>query len=64
MKYLLLIATCVFGIQAHALPTLTLSPSSSTLGFNENFTVDVVANGVDAFDPLIAFSLNKFDCGQ
>jgi hypothetical protein len=58
MKYLLLIVTCVFGIQAHALPMLTLSPSSSTLGFNENFTVDVFANDVDAIDPLIAFGLD------
>ncbi|MEZ5570986.1 MAG: PEP-CTERM sorting domain-containing protein [Halioglobus sp.] len=61
MKYLLLVFTFLLASQARAIPVISLSPSSSTLGFNQAFTVDVLLSGIEATDPLIAFG---FDVGS
>jgi hypothetical protein len=58
MKYLLFMLLSCFGMGVHALPMVSLNPSSSLLGFNEAFTVDVVVSGIESTDQLIAFGFD------
>lgn len=41
-----------------ALPMVSLNPSSTLLSPNQAFTVDVLVDGVEAADPLIAFGFD------
>ena len=60
MKYVLFLLMSCFGVSAQALPMVSLNPSSTILGFNEAFTVDVLVSGIESTNQLIAFG---FDVG-
>ncbi|CAA0080041.1 Uncharacterised protein [Halioglobus japonicus] len=60
MKYMLCVVFSCFAASAYALPMVSLNPSTSVLGFNEAFTVDVLVSGIESTDQLIAFG---FDVG-
>ena len=60
MRCILFFFLSMFGLAAHAIPMISLNPSSTIFGFNDSFTVDVFVSGVEIFAPLVAFG---FDVG-
>lgn len=60
MKCVLFLVFSMFGVVAHAIPMISLNPSSTIFGFSDDFTVEVFVSGVESADELIAFG---FDVG-
>lgn len=60
MKYILFVIFSCLTTSAYALPMVSLIPSTSVLGFNQTFTVDVFVSGIASTDQLLAFG---FDVG-
>lgn len=58
MKYLLSCLVALVALPAHAVPMIDLVPSNAAPGLNAVFTVDVVASGIEAGDPLLAFGFD------
>ncbi|GAB5451357.1 MAG: hypothetical protein Hals2KO_16850 [Halioglobus sp.] len=58
MRQIILAATLLLSAHAQAAPIINLVPSSTVLGFNQSFTVDVLVSGVEALDPLLAFGFD------
>jgi hypothetical protein len=58
MRYLTILALFLSTMAANAVPVISLSPSSTSLGLNEAFTIDVFVDGVELADQLFAFGFD------